>query len=129
MSPFDLLVADLVALDKRRETARLTAQRQQQAAYRQRQHAELMKAIAAPPVDFTPIHREQTRLQARIADDHEQTARRQCASTLAELTAAAKAGRLTGIEAGKLDALRGRFGAMATPFTPPLHHREPPRPA
>ena len=112
MSPFDLLVNDLMRLDEARA-------RQQQAARARRRHTELMKAINAPPVDFTPIHREQTRLQARIADDRERRARAQCAASIAKLDQAARSGRLTGIEAGRLDAIKSRFGAMTPPFTPP----------
>lgn len=118
-SQFDRLVADLQELDEIRGCAR-----QQQIAYqRQRQRrrasaAALAKAITTPPADFSRIQREQTRLQKAIAADHERRNRQQCAAIIARLTAAAKAGRLTGAQGGRLDSLRGRFGAM-TPFTPP----------
>ena len=118
-SQFDLLVRDLIKLQDRRDRAR----QQQQAARARRRHAELMKAIAAPPADFSDIRRQQARLRKAIAADRERRRRAQCAATIAKLDQAARRGRLTGAQAGKLDALRGRFGAMTTPRPSPYPKR------
>jgi len=121
MSPFDCLVDDLRALDAARNRDRA----QRQAA---RRHAQLTKAVTTPPADFSGIRREQSRLQKAIVADHERHTRARCAATIAKLDQAARSGRLTGVQAGTLDSLRARFGALTTPFTPPWRN-DPPRAA
>lgn len=96
MSPFDCLVDDLRALD----------------AARNRERAQLTKAFTKPPADFSGVRREQSRLQKAIAVDHERHTRARCAATIARLDQAARSGRLTGVQAGTLDALRAKFGTL-----------------
>lgn len=122
LTPFDALVDDLRALraarSRRREQA-LTARRERQA--RAARQVRILKAITAtPPLDLTEVQRDLDQMQKADARHRERQTVDACRETLAQLDQAAKAGRLTGIQAGKLDALKGRYGAqLAKAHTPP----------
>lgn len=107
-APFQALLDDIAEL----QATRYRPARQRDTVSRATAPRPMAKAAPTRPADFDRIAAEQEKLAKAMQQTRQQQVQQQVRDRIAGLRADAKAGRLSALEAAKLDALIGQAAKM-----------------